>query len=140
MAEGVTRPTVYPTLRYQDAPAAVAFLKEAFRFTAIAVYEELDGTVAHAELAYGNGLVMLGSTGREGPYSDAARGLGAASVYVVVADPDRHCEHARAHGARIVLPPADQDYGSRDYTASDPEGNLWTFGTYQPDFGAGLGT
>jgi uncharacterized glyoxalase superfamily protein PhnB len=40
---------------------------------------------------------------------------------------------AAAAGAEIVLPPTDQDYGSRDFAARDPEGNIWSFGTYRPD-------
>jgi len=53
-------------------------------------------------------------------------------MYVVVDDPDAHCEHARAAGAEIVMEITDQDYGSRDYVARDPEGHTWTFGTYVP--------
>jgi uncharacterized glyoxalase superfamily protein PhnB len=51
---------------------------------------------------------------------------------VVVADLDAHCARARRAGARIVREPVDTDYGSRDYAARDPEGNLWSFGTYRP--------
>jgi len=54
------------------------------------------------------------------------------SIYVVVDDPDAHYDHARAAGAQIVHDLADQPYGSREYSARDPEGNLWSFGTYDP--------
>lgn len=131
-ATGAAQPAVHPVLRYRDAKAAVAFLKEAFGFTEIAVYEDDDGLVQHAELAYGNGMVMLGSTGTGSQFDRVANGLGPGSVYVVVEDADAHHRRAVAHGAEIVLPLRDQEYGSRDYTARDTEGNLWSFGTYQP--------
>ncbi|MFF7216425.1 VOC family protein [Streptomyces sp. NPDC008238] len=132
MAREATAPTVCPTLRFKDAKAAVAFLVEAFGFTEIAVHEGEDGVVEHAELAYGNGVVMLGSERSGTAFSRIAAGLGAASVYVVVEDADAHHERALAAGAEVVLPLTDQEYGSRDYTARDPEGNLWSFGTYVP--------
>ncbi|MDX2850254.1 VOC family protein [Actinacidiphila glaucinigra] len=132
MAAEATAPTVCPTLRYKDAKAAVAFLKEAFGFTEVAVYEDENGVVEHAELAYGNGVVMLGSERSGTAFSRIASDLGAASVYVAVQDTDAHHERAVAAGAEVVLPLTDQDYGSRDYTARDPEGNLWSFGTYVP--------
>ncbi|GGO81250.1 VOC family protein [Wenjunlia tyrosinilytica] len=137
MSDGAaSRPTVYPTLRYRDARAAIDFLKNAFGFTEVAVHGEDEGPVHHAEMAYGNGLVMFGSAVERGDFSKAARDLGPASVYVVVEDTDKHHARAVAAGAEIVVPVTDQDYGSRDYTAKDPEGNLWTFGTYTPDFTA----
>jgi uncharacterized glyoxalase superfamily protein PhnB len=130
---GDGRPTIYPALRYRDAGAAIAFLKEAYGFTELAVYADEDGTVHHAELAYGNGAVMLGTAQTDTPFGRAAKDLGPVSLYVVVDDADAHFERAAAHGAEIVLPLTDQDYGSRDYTARDPEGNLWSFGTYAPE-------
>ena len=57
---------------------------------------------------------------------------GRAWVYVSVDDPDAHHEQSTAAGAEIVMELADQEYGSRDYSARDPEGNLWSFGTYDP--------
>lgn len=132
MAGNKTAPAICPTLRYKDARAAIAFLEDAFGFTEVAVHEGADGTVQHAELAYGDGLVMLGSARSDTPFSRVAGDLGTASVYVVVADTDAHHARAVAAGAEVVLPLTDQDYGSRDYTARDPEGNLWSFGTYAP--------
>lgn len=131
-----TRPTVYPAFQYRDARAAIRFLTEVLGFTQAALYQDDSGTVMHAELIQGNGLVMLGTRpeGGDSPYQRAAKDLGPSATYVVVQDPDGHHAHAAAGGAEIVIPPTDMDYGSREYTARDPEGNLWTFGTYQPDF------
>jgi uncharacterized glyoxalase superfamily protein PhnB len=121
-------PTMFPTLKYDDAQAAIDFLGEAFGFERHAVYAGDDGRIQHAELRYGSGIVMLGSAGADMP---AARG-GAGGIYVVVDDPDAHCAQARAAGAEITGDLHDTEYGSREYGAKDPEGNSWYFGTYQP--------
>ncbi|MDG9715068.1 VOC family protein [Streptomyces sp. DH24] len=128
-------PSIYPTLLYADAKAAIRQLTEAFGFTELSVYEAEDGTVMHAELAQGNGAVMLGSKGRGGTFDAAMKDAGTTGVYVVVDDVDAHHQRAVEHGAEILMPPTDQDYGSRDYMARDREGNLWSFGTYAPALG-----
>jgi uncharacterized glyoxalase superfamily protein PhnB len=76
---------------------------------------------------------MLGSKGRGGVFDGAMKDAGPAGVYVVVDDVDAHHQHAVDHGAEILMPPTDQDYGSRDYLARDTEGNIWSFGTYAPE-------
>lgn len=115
-------PTVFPTMSYRDAGAAIEFLERAFGAEQHTVYRDDSGRVRHAELRLGNGMVMLGE-------AEAAAGGG---VYVVVSQPDEHCGQARAAGAEIVREPNDTDYGSREYGARDPEGLAWHFGTYQP--------
>ncbi len=119
---------VIPTLRYQDAKGAIDFLESAFGFERKAVMENEDGTIGHAELTHGRGMVMIGSAGLGDPQFDT----GHASIYVVVADPDALHDRARAAGADIARELADMDYGSREFSARDPEGNVWTFGTYDP--------
>jgi uncharacterized glyoxalase superfamily protein PhnB len=119
-------PTVFPTIAYDNAPAAIDFLVEAFGAERHAVYAGDDGTIQHAELRFGNGIVMLGSSG---PEKSAAAGGG---IYIVVDDPDAHCARARAAGTEITRELHDEPYGSREYSAKDPEGNSWHFGTYQP--------
>jgi uncharacterized glyoxalase superfamily protein PhnB len=128
-------PTLYPTLVYRDAKAAIAQLEKAFGFRRSALYEGEDGTVLHAELTYGNGAVMLGSKKKEGVFAEAMGQAGPAGVYVVVDDVDAHCARARGAGVEILMEPTDQDYGSRDYMARDLEGNVWSFGTYVPPLG-----
>lgn len=125
-------PSICPALRYRDAKAAIAFLQDAFGFAVAAAYEGGDGVVHHAELVYGNGMVMLGSAQNGSAFGRVAEDLGPVSVYVAVEDADAHHARAVAAGAEVVLPLHDQEYGSRDYTARDPEGNLWSFGTYRP--------
>jgi uncharacterized glyoxalase superfamily protein PhnB len=127
------RPGLCPTLLYSDAKAAVRQLTEGLGFRQLALYEGQDGTVAHAELEQGGGVVMLGSkAGGRGVFAEAMRDAGPAGVYVVVEDVDAHHARAVEHGVEILMAPADQDYGSRDYMARDIEGNVWSFGTYAP--------
>jgi uncharacterized glyoxalase superfamily protein PhnB len=134
MSSTNSQPTIYPALRYKDAKGAITFLKEAFGFTEHAVHEAPNGTIAHAELAFGSGMVMLGSTS-DGSDGRLALESGPAWLYVVVDDPDAHHRRAVAAGAEVVQPLTDEDYGSRGYTVRDPEGNVWSFGTYQPAAG-----
>jgi uncharacterized glyoxalase superfamily protein PhnB len=116
-----------PTFRYDDARAAIAFLIDAFGFEEHAVYEGA-GVVVHAELKLGDAYIMLGAV-REG---NADLAGGPSTTYVVVDDPDAHHARAVAAGAEIVRELTDQDYGSREYAAKDPGGNVWSFGTYRP--------
>ncbi|MGH3312656.1 MAG: VOC family protein [Streptomyces sp.] len=125
-------PTLYPTLLYTDAKSAIAQLEAAFGFTRTALYEAEDGTVLHAELAYGNGAVMVGTKGKGGDYAEAMTDAGPSGTYVLVTDLDAHCARAREAGAEILVEPAEQDYGARNYMARDREGNVWSFGTYAP--------
>jgi len=122
---------VFPGLRYTDAPAAIEWLGEAFGFEPRQVVDGPDGTIAHAELQLGPGMIMLGSDKDDGvdPFGSRA---GTGWVYVVIEDPDSHYERAKAAGAEILMELTDTDYGSRDYSARDPEGNVWSFGTYLP--------
>lgn len=129
--------TIMPTLQYRDARAAIEFLCTAFGFARKAVYQGDDGSIAHAELTYGNGLIMLGSI-RDSDYSKlqvspTAAGGVTGGIYVVVENADSHFARAQAAGAAIVREPVTQDYGGRDYTAKDPEGHVWSFGTYDPN-------
>ena len=118
---------IIPTLRYKDAKAAIDFLERAFGFERKAVYGDGD-VIHHAELTCGRGMVMLGSTGRGDPQFDTRK----SSAYVIVADPDGLHDRAKAAGAAITRELQDTDYGSREFSARDPEGNAWSFGTYDP--------
>lgn len=126
-------PNLYPSLSYQDAPAAIEWLCRAFGFTRRLVVPGPDGTVTHSELSLGPGVIMVSSArpdeGRLSPRD--LKGVTQA-LSVRVDDPDGHFRQAKAAGATIVRELADEDYGSRGYMASDPEGHLWYFGTYKP--------
>jgi uncharacterized glyoxalase superfamily protein PhnB len=125
-----TATAVWPTLRYADAPAAIRFLVEAFGFEEAAVYPGgAEGTVDHAELRWpAGGGVMLGTARDDGVLASVPAGTG--SIYVVTTAPDELFARACAAGATVIRPLTDQDYGSRDFTVRDPEGVIWSFGTY----------
>jgi uncharacterized glyoxalase superfamily protein PhnB len=126
------RPAVWPILSYTDPRAAIAFLTQAFGFEERAVYarDNDPSVVEHAEMRWPlGGGVMFGSAGKDD--SPFGRRLpGNDSVYVVCDDPDALFERASAAGAEVVKGLEDEDYGSRGFTVRDPEGNLWSFGTY----------
>jgi uncharacterized glyoxalase superfamily protein PhnB len=131
-----TRSPIVPCLTYRDASAAIAFLCRAFGFEKKLVVPGEGDAVAHAELTLGNAMIMLGSP-KESGYgrlmkSPREAGGCTQGIYLVVADADAHHARASAAGAEIVLPLVTQDYGGRDYTCCDPEGHVWTFGTYDP--------
>lgn len=134
-----TRATVIPCLRYRDAPAAIDWLCRTFGFEKQLVVAGDDGTVAHAQLTFGNGMIMLGSVpkvetefGRLMKQPDEIGGAETQSAYLVVADADALYARAKAAGAEIVIDIKDEDYGGRGFSCRDPEGHLWNFGTYDP--------
>lgn len=127
-----TLPTVWPCLSFRDARAALRFLVDAFGFTERAVYGDGD-TVVHAELTWPGpdgtvaGGVMLGSAGEPGPGGAPLR---RSAVHIVVDDPDALFARAVAAGATVQRGLEDTDYGSRQFVVRDPEGNVWSFGTW----------
>ena len=129
--------TIIPTLRYRDATAAIEWLCRAFGFTKHLVVPGDAGTIAHAQLTYGNGMIMLGSA-RDDEFGKLQRtpaqagGIGTQSPYVIVPDADAHLARAVAAGAKVVIPIRDESYGGRGYSCLDPEGHLWNFGTFDP--------
>lgn len=136
----MTKATIIPCLRYADAPAAIEFLCDAFGFEKRAVYpdEENPGVISHAQLVIGDAMIML-STAQDSPWTQASgmktvaqTGANTQAPYIIVRDVDSHCARARAAGAEIIMEPEDQDYGGRNYGARDPEGNVWSFGSYDP--------
>jgi uncharacterized glyoxalase superfamily protein PhnB len=113
---------IIPTLRYTDIASTIDFLQRAFGL-------ELrpGGTPEHSELTLGRGMVMVG-TRKPGDRFETGRAV----LYGIVDDPDAVHDRAKAAGATIVMDLVDQPYGSREFAAEDPEGNIWSFGTYDP--------
>jgi uncharacterized glyoxalase superfamily protein PhnB len=124
---------IYPSLSYDDAPAAIEWLCQAFGFTKRLVVPGPDGTVMHSELSYGPGVIMIG-TSRPDEHRVSPRQAETIcqAISVRVEDPDAHFERAKAAGATIIRELRDEEYGSRGYMAKDPEGHQWYFGTYLP--------
>jgi uncharacterized glyoxalase superfamily protein PhnB len=133
-----TRTTVIPCMRYRDAPAAIEWLCRAFGFERHAVYADEDGSIAHAQLSFGNGMIMLGSVenasewGRLIRQPDEIGGAETQSACVIVDDADLVHARAKAAGAAIVIDIKDEEYGGRGFACRDLEGHLWYFGTYDP--------
>jgi uncharacterized glyoxalase superfamily protein PhnB len=129
--------TVIPGVRYRNAPAAIDWLCKAFGFSKHLVVPGDNNTIAHAQLTFGNGMIMLGSVnegefGRLMKQPDQIGGCVTQSAYVVTMDPDAHYARAKAAGAEIVMEIRDNDYGGRGYSCRDLEGHLWSFGSYDP--------
>lgn len=119
--------TITPYLLYEDVEAALEFLQRAFGFEEVLRYSGAEGYVNHAEMRLGEDAIYLGDPGDE--YRNPAA-LGAATVLIgvhVADDVDARCERARAAGAAITEEPADQAYGERRFSATDPEGHRWHF-------------
>ena len=124
---------VWPVLSFRDAHQSAAFLRDAFGFEEVACYTR-DGdasVVEHAEMRWPlGGGVMFGTAGKDdSPYG--RRQPGNDSVYVVCDDPDALFERATGAGAEVFRDLKDEDYGSRGFSVRDPEGNIWSFGTYR---------
>ncbi|MBC5800442.1 MAG: VOC family protein [Candidatus Eremiobacteraeota bacterium] len=134
-----TARAIIPSFRYEDAPGAIEFLSRAFGFEKHAVYAGPSGRIVHAQLALGSNFIMLGSASDDMSWPvRTPRQVGAATggTYIVLEsdeDVDAHCERARAAGATIIREPESPDYGGRNYGAQDPEGYLWSFGSYRPE-------
>jgi uncharacterized glyoxalase superfamily protein PhnB len=129
------KPNIFPALRYGDGHAAIDWLVRAFGFEKHVVFDGPGGAVAHAELRLGASAFGVSSGNQplaDNPWSRVRQG-----IYVRVDDVDALHDRAKGAGAEIALPPKDQDYGARDFSASDLERHLWSFGTYEMAGGEG---
>ena len=122
--------TVFPCITFRDAHASIDWLERVLGAERLAVHEDAEGHVQHAEIRIGESVVMAGDD-RAG---SKATPPGVSVIYVVVPDADAAYERARSAGADATEP-VDQDYGSRDLTVTDPDGNRWSLGTYAGEGG-----
>ncbi len=124
------RNSLTAALFYLDAKAALDWLEKAFGFEPCMVLTDKDGNIAHAEMRYGDSLVMIGSEWFDNLKSPASvGGMNTQTVHVHMTDDiDAHCERARKAGAEIIMEPETQFYGDRTYRARDLEGHIWTLG------------
>jgi uncharacterized glyoxalase superfamily protein PhnB len=132
-----TNSTVIPGLRYRNAPAAIDWLCKVFGFERQLVVPNKDGTIAHAQLRLGGGMIMLGSShkneyGKLLKQPDEIVGAETQAAYIVVPDADEIYARAKEAGAQIVIDIKDEDYGGRGFTCRDLDGHLWNVGTYDP--------
>ncbi|HTU31240.1 MAG TPA: VOC family protein [Solirubrobacteraceae bacterium] len=131
------RQTLYPAVRYADADAALAFLIAALDAREREVYRDGSGAIHHGEIEIEGSVIFIGEYREAPPAASTPSGPPSAgqapmSLYLVVADPDAHHARAAAAGATVTRELVDTDYGSREYSIVDPEGNGWSFGTYDP--------
>ena len=130
--------TIIPSMRYHDAVKMIDWLVNTFGFEKKAVYMNSDSQVSHAELTFGNGMVMLGSVGNKsegGKYMiqpDETGGRETRGIYLIVSDCEPIYASAKAAGAEMVLDLRTMDYGGKAFTCRDPEGHFWGFGEYDP--------
>jgi len=125
-------PRLYPTRRCADADGVIAWLKDVVGFTEHVVYRDDKGVVQHAELAYGCSILMLGQD-RDDDYGRLVgprEARAGDSLYLAVTDIDALYRQVRGSGAVIERPLQDTTYGSREFLCRDPDGGLWSFGTY----------
>lgn len=132
------RSTIIPAMRYRDCPAAIEWLCKALGFEKNAVYANPDGTIAHAQLTFGNGMIMLGSIQNGTDYStmmaqpDEIGMRETQHACLVVSDCDAIYATAKAAEAEIVTDLKEMEYGGKAFSCRDPEGHLWSIGTYDP--------
>jgi uncharacterized glyoxalase superfamily protein PhnB len=130
--------TVIPGMRYRDAVGMIEWLCRAFGFEKQAVYMGEDGVVIHAQLTFGNGMIMIGSVTSGTPSSDLLTqpdeigGKETQTLSLIVSDCDAIYATAVAAGAEMIFDLREMDYGGMAFTCRDPEGHIWSVGTYDP--------
>jgi uncharacterized glyoxalase superfamily protein PhnB len=128
-----TSSNIYPCLYYRDAPAAIEWLCRTFGFENRLIVPGEGGTIAHAELTLGDGVIMVATCKPErGWVSPRDLLVVNQAISVFVPDPDAHYAHAKSGGVEITYELKDEEYGARGYMAKDIEGNHWHFGNYRP--------
>lgn len=139
VAPSKSRANVIPCPRYADAPRAIEWLCDTFGFEQHLVVPGEDNTVRHAQLSFGNGMIMLGSSTRiDNEYGKLMKqpadigGASTQSICMVVEDADAVYANAAKAGCEMIMDIRDEDYGGRSFTCRDLEGHIWTFGTYDP--------
>ncbi len=129
----VSNVTMYPILGYRDPGAAIDWLCRVFSFEPLEVMRNDDGSYAHVELRLGTGVIMPTAVEKGGdPDNPWNQPIATQGIYVALDGLDEHYVRAVGEGAEIVRPLTETPYGSREYTAKDLDGNLWSFGTYRP--------
>lgn len=130
---------ILPHLVYQNLPAAIAWLREAFGFEEHYRYGPPDDPQG-AQLHLGDAWIMV-RTSREGSASPKQAGIWTQSLTVFIENVEEHYERAKSRGARITEEPHETIYGEFQYGAVDPEGHHWLFSRHArdvnpPDWGA----
>lgn len=126
--------SIQPYLHIRGAAEAIEFYKRAFGATERLRMAQPDGRIGHAELQFGDSVVMLADEFPErGIYSPAHFGGSGTSLMFYVEDCDAVYREALAAGAKSLREPADQFYGDRSAGVEDPFGFQWWLGTHIRD-------
>ncbi|WP_417515340.1 VOC family protein [Minwuia sp.] len=135
MNQTIEAPRIFVTRRYRNSKAMIDWLEKAFGFARHYVVDDGKGGVAHAQIAFGSAMMMLGDH-HDDDFSKSVgapgENAGGQSIYLAVDDIDALYARAREAGAVIERELEDTDYGSREFGCRDPEGQFWNFGTYWP--------
>ena len=128
---------IIPTMRYKDALKAIEWLCKAFGFEKHLIAPGENGTIVHAQLSFGNAMIILGSEidNEYGKFVKTPKdldGINTQTAYIIVEGIDEHYRRAIDTGAEIIIDIKDEDYGGRGYSCQDPEGYIWNFGSYNP--------
>lgn len=132
--------TIIPSVRYHDAQAAIDWLVRVFGFEKQAVYEGPHHTIAHAQLTYGGGMLMLGSASNAGPsmrhWIDLSETGRRETVGLCLIVSDEECaaiyQRVKREGVEILQPMSSPDYGGKSFGCRDLEGHQWWVGSYNP--------
>lgn len=133
-----TRATVTPCLRYRDAKRAIEWLCEVFGFERHLVVPGQYDDIVHAQLSFGNGMIMLGSHSRQNEYGklikmpDEIGGMQTQTISLAVRDAQEVYERVKRSGVEIILDIVEAPYGGRGFTCRDLEGHVWSIGEYDP--------
>lgn len=126
-----------PFIRYKKAKEVIEWLQEAFGFELLEIHTTAD-RVDHAQLRFADAIMMVGSEDNPGPLrpymiapSDI-QGRTTLGIYIPVDDVETHYKKSTSKNAVIIAPLSEKPYGGKDYTCQDPEGYIWSFGTYRP--------
>ena len=131
---------IIPCLQYKEARKAIDWLCEAFGFEEHLVVPGDNGTIAHAQLNLGGAMLMLSSaksgTELSGYFVQPSEveGRVTQAPYVILKDEDldTHFQKAKSAGAKIIIALREEEYGGRNYSCTDIEGHVWSFGSYDP--------
>jgi PhnB protein len=127
------RQTATPRLRVKNAAAAIEFYKKAFGARELMRFE-VHSEIAHAEIAIGNSVIMLGEEALDyGFPSPQTLGGSPVSIHLHVEDVDALVKQAIDAGARLTAPVQDQFYGDRAGSVADPFGYTWNVATRQQE-------
>ena len=129
---------MFPGLRYSDAASAIEWLCNVLGFEKLLVVPGENGAINHAQLKLGSGIIMIGSENNNEfgihirpPHK--MENINTQSPYIYIENIDEHYNHAKSTGADIVMDLREEEYGGKFYLVRDPEGHLWSFGSYDPE-------